>query len=90
MTTKQRRGASGHPARRAEETATSRPLLAHDCDIPEQIVSLANHREDLELAIASAVAHAREHGLSWAHIGGLLGVSKQAAMKRYRTASDDA
>lgn len=40
-------------------------------------------REELEKAIATAVAGQRELGQSWAYIGRGLGVTRQAAQMRY-------
>ena len=41
------------------------------------------HRAGAEAEIAGAVAAARDTGYSWAVIGGMLGVSAQAAQQRY-------
>ncbi len=39
-------------------------------------------RSDAERNIRDAVAHAREHGYSWAFIGSLIGTSGEAARQR--------
>jgi len=40
-------------------------------------------RSDAERIIRDAVAHAREHGYSWAFIGSLIGTTGEAARQRY-------
>ena len=44
---------------------------------------LADQRDRLETELAQAVAAAREDDWSWAMIGFMLGVSRQAAQQRY-------
>lgn len=46
----------------------------------EQITAEIEHQEQ---AIYCAVMEARQHGASWGQIGSALGISKQAAKKRY-------
>lgn len=43
----------------------------------------AAHRQAAEDAVTAAVEAARESGASWAAIGSALGVTRQAAQKRY-------
>ncbi len=40
-------------------------------------------RLDAERTVRDAVAHAREHGYSWAFIGSLIGTTGEAARQRY-------
>ena len=40
-------------------------------------------RQELELQISAAVAGARAQGIAWNDIGAALGVSRQAAQKKY-------
>ncbi len=40
-------------------------------------------RSGAEYALNAAIADARDHGYTWAHIGGLLGTSGEAARQRY-------
>lgn len=57
----------------------------------EALERLAAAQQDLESArsrLDAAVEVARAEGRSWAEIGGTLGVSRQAAFKRFGTASD--
>ena len=50
----------------------------------EELARVAARRRDLARAEEVAVRRARHAGLSWAEIGMLLGVSKQAMHKKYR------
>ncbi|MFT4299364.1 MAG: hypothetical protein QM597_07015 [Aeromicrobium sp.] len=51
---------------------------------PLRAIAEAMHaRDTAEEDIRSGVEKAREAGLSWAVIGAALGVSRQAALKRY-------
>ncbi|WP_234353925.1 hypothetical protein [Gordonia iterans] len=50
----------------------------------EQLARIAALRRDLAREEEVAVRRARIAGLSWAEIGLLLGVSKQAMHKKYR------
>jgi hypothetical protein len=54
---------------------------ADDVDLA-QMVEL---RDELEAAIASAVAGQRDRGASWADIGRGLGTTRQSAQQRYAT-----
>jgi DNA-directed RNA polymerase specialized sigma24 family protein len=49
----------------------------------EQLVRIAEAKRDLGRDEEVAVRRARSAGLSWAEIGTLLGVSKQAMHQRY-------
>jgi DNA-directed RNA polymerase specialized sigma24 family protein len=49
----------------------------------EELVRIARARQELAAAEAVAVRRARNHGFSWAEIGTMLGVSKQAMHKKY-------
>lgn len=40
-------------------------------------------RSEAERTVRDAVAHAREHGYSWAFIGSLIGTTGEAARQRY-------
>ena len=44
---------------------------------------LAHQRDETEKELVQAVASAREGGWSWAMIGFMLGVTRQAAQQRY-------
>jgi DNA-directed RNA polymerase specialized sigma24 family protein len=49
----------------------------------EELVRIARAKQELAAAEAVAVRRARNHGFSWAEIGTMLGVSKQAMHKKY-------
>ena len=59
----------------AEEPGEETPL--------EELMRIARAKHDLAAAEAAAVRRARIHGFSWAEIGTMLGVSKQAMHKKY-------
>lgn len=48
-----------------------------------RLAAIAGAKADLAREEAAAVRHARIHGMSWAEIGLVLGVSKQALHKRF-------
>jgi hypothetical protein len=60
--------------------AGSRRIALADPDDLAEMVQLAQQLDD---AIAQAVAGQRAAGFSWAEIGGPLGMSKQAAQQRF-------
>ena len=47
------------------------------------IAVLVNQQEEINKALAQAVADARKRGRTWSEIGAMLGVSKQAAHRKY-------
>ncbi|WP_107774774.1 sigma factor-like helix-turn-helix DNA-binding protein [Nocardioides sediminis] len=49
----------------------------------EELMRIARAKHELADAEAEAVRRARLHGFSWAEIGTMLGVSKQAMHKKY-------
>lgn len=67
--------------------------IERDSDIPvgspldgavlRQLGRAVDARVDAEATIRSAVTQARADGHSWATIGAVLGVSRQAAIKRF-------
>ncbi|WP_210651879.1 sigma factor-like helix-turn-helix DNA-binding protein [Nocardioides sp. SYSU D00065] len=59
----------------AEEPSSRDPL--------GELVRIAEAKRELAAAEAAAVRRARVHGFSWAEIGTLLGVSKQAMHQKY-------
>lgn len=50
---------------------------------------LADERNRTDRDLVEAVARARQLGLSWSQIGAELGVSKQAAQRKYGTKSPE-
>lgn len=51
--------------------------------VMRSIGRLREVEESARLALVEVVAAARAQGWSWDHIGGMLGISRQAAAKRY-------
>lgn len=58
-------------------------LVEVDTDELKVIAQYAARRDRLETALADAVRVARSNGRSWSEIGTMLGVSKQAAQRKY-------
>ncbi len=56
-----------------------------DTDALRRIAQLAQQRADLDAELTTAVVTARAHHRSWSEIGAMLGVSKQAAQRKYGT-----
>lgn len=53
----------------------------------DRLAAIAEAKAQLAREEAAAVRHARLHGMSWAEIGVIMGVSRQALHKRFgRTA----
>ena len=47
------------------------------------IAELAEQRDDIDTALLDAIRDARRADRSWSEIGAMLGVSKQAAQRKY-------
>ena len=58
-------------------------LIAVDMSALRQLAKLTDQREALDRAITEAVHAARQANRSWSEIGAMLGVSKQAAQRKY-------
>jgi ferritin-like protein len=58
-------------------------LKEADTSALRSIAELADKREDVEAELAAAVQAARNANRSWSEIGAMLGVSKQAAQRKY-------
>jgi predicted ATP-dependent protease len=58
-------------------------LVLADTDALKAIAEFADRRERLEASLTEAVRTARHAGRSWSEIGTMLGVSKQAAQRKY-------
>jgi hypothetical protein len=58
-------------------------LVERDTSALKHLAKLAEQREALESDLTAAVAEARQHDRSWSEIGAMLGVSKQAAQRKY-------
>jgi DNA-directed RNA polymerase specialized sigma24 family protein len=55
----------------------------HDDDPLEELARIAEARRALRASEEAAVRRARTRGYSWAEIGAILGVSKQAMHRRF-------
>jgi len=66
------------------DSVDSGDLRRADTDSLRQIAELAQQREQLEVELAESVRAARAAHKSWSEIGAMLGVSKQAAQRKYR------
>jgi hypothetical protein len=58
-------------------------LVEADVSVLRSIAELADERMRIEAELLTRVRLARERGRSWAQIGAMLGVSKQAAQRKY-------
>ncbi|MFN8017277.1 MAG: hypothetical protein U0P45_04045 [Acidimicrobiales bacterium] len=67
------------------DTVDPADLRDADTDALRRIAELAQQRADLDAELAEAVVAARAHHRSWSEIGAMLGVSKQAAQRKYGT-----
>ena len=65
------------------DNVSSEDLVALDTSALQTIARLASERESLEEQVCEAVRLARIANRSWSEIGAMLGVSKQAAQRRY-------
>ncbi|MGL5858428.1 MAG: hypothetical protein ACRC35_08515 [Angustibacter sp.] len=64
-------------------TVDQRDLKPADARALRTIGQLVDRRDRLDEEIAAAVGAARQANRSWSQIGAALGVSKQAAQRRY-------
>jgi hypothetical protein len=71
------------------DKADSDELVTADTDALKVIAELAERRNEVDAALLEAVRSARAAHRSWSEIGAMLGVSKQAAQRKYarRTAA---
>ena len=67
------------------ERVESSDLKAVDTEALRTIAELAERRDQVEAELTEAVRSARQAHRSWSEIGTMLGVSKQAAQRRYRS-----
>ena len=58
-------------------------LVTADTDALRVIAELAEQRDRVDAALVEAVRAARAAHRSWSEIGAMLGVSKQAAQRKY-------
>lgn len=65
------------------EHVESSELKEADTEALRTIAELAERRDELEAELTEAVRSARQAHRSWSEIGTMLGVSKQAAQRKY-------
>jgi predicted NAD-dependent protein-ADP-ribosyltransferase YbiA (DUF1768 family) len=65
------------------ESVEQEDLVEIDGDQLKTIAHYAQRREFIDNALTEAVRAARRSGRSWSQIGAMLGVSKQAAQRKY-------
>ena len=65
------------------DNVESGDLVAIDTSVLRQLAKLADHRRVVDSEITKAVDAARRANRSWSEIGAILGVSKQAAQRKY-------
>lgn len=80
MTTRSQRAAA--LARWADEVDADELVEARTAAL-RTIAELAEQRDEIDSALLGAVRDARNADRSWSEIGAMLGVSKQAAQRKY-------
>ncbi|MEZ5203248.1 MAG: hypothetical protein R2701_02350 [Acidimicrobiales bacterium] len=65
------------------ESVDPAELRSADTDALRHIAELAQQRDDVDAELAKTVRAARADHRSWSEIGAMLGVSKQAAQRKY-------
>ena len=86
MTTNSRAEKAARLERWAEEVS-SEELVSVDTDALRHLAALADQRTSIESDLREAVIAARRADRSWSEIGAMLGVSKQAAQRKYGQAA---
>ena len=67
------------------EVVEARELVEADTGALRTIAELVERRDDVDSALLDAIRTARKADRSWSEIGAMLGVSKQAAQRKYAT-----
>jgi hypothetical protein len=65
------------------ESVDAEDLTNADTENLRLIAKLAERREEIDDELVNAVRSARQANRSWSEIGAMLGVSKQAAQRKY-------
>lgn len=81
--TKESRAEKAAKLERWAESVSPEDLVAVDTTVLRHLAELAEQRLTLESDLKEAVLDARRSGRSWSEIGAMLGVSKQAAQRKY-------
>ena len=74
---------SGRALERWADSVDAADLRVADTEALRRIAELAQQRADLDADLAKSVDAARAAHRSWSEIGAMLGVSKQAAQRKY-------
>ncbi len=82
MTKRSRAEKAAALERWADQVATDE-MVAADTSALRQLEKLAEQRQVLDGEVTEAVHAARRANRSWSEIGAMLGVSKQAAQRKY-------
>ena len=80
---KSKRGNKASALERWAELVNEDELVEIDSDELRALAQFAARRDRLESALAEAVRTARRNGRTWSQIGTMLGVTKQAAQRKY-------
>ena len=67
------------------DTVNADDLVTVDTTALQAVMVLAEQRTAVEAQLVAAVGEARSREHSWCQIGAMLGVSKQAAQRKYGT-----
>lgn len=67
------------------EVVEAHELVEADTGVLRTIAELVERRDDVDSALLDAIRTARKADRSWSEIGAMLGVSKQAAQRKYAT-----
>ncbi len=67
------------------EVVEAHELVEADTGALRTIAELVERRDDVDSALLDAIRTARRADRSWSEIGAMLGVSKQAAQRKYAT-----
>jgi len=87
MTTRSQKAAA---LERWADEVSSDDLTPLDTTVLQELSRLADQRAAVEADVAGAVHRARAANRTWSEIGAMLGVSKQAAQRKYGQASSAA
>ncbi len=82
MTNRSRADKAAALQRWADEVSSDE-LVVVDTTVLRHLAELAAQRATLESDLCQAVVAARQSEKSWSEIGAMLGVSKQAAQRKY-------
>ena len=77
------RGAHAKSLEQWADTVEPGDLVVADTESLRIIAELAERREQLDAEMVEAIQSARRADRSWSEIGAMLGVSKQAAQRKY-------